>query len=866
MRTNLPVTQKEHPLGEHCCIVSRTDTKGRITWVNQDFIDASGFTHHELMGQPHNLVRHPDMPAEAFDDLWKTLQAGQPWSGLVKNRRKDGDHYWVRANVTPLQENDRIVGHLSVRTVPSRAEITAAEEAYRQLRSGQAAGWTVFRGEFVRERDISRRERLAALLGTRSIGRQLAIAIGLGCVAAAGGVGMAASQAWWLAPLPVAAVVASAWAIQRLGRRMRLSLDDVRRHIDRFAQGRFDGAIAQLDGDDEPVQALYALRRLQTRLGFELADSKRRAVDAERIRMALDVATARMLVTDADGFVVYVNGSLRDWMTEHLSALRQGWPRLDLATLQGSRLCEVLIDAQDRCVLTSLGQRQRVSHLVGGRTVELTVTPVRQGEGPITGAVIEWRDQTEALAAKARTEAAAAEDRRQRDAALRVNRALDCTPLPIRIADASGSIVYANETLLEVVRRDAAAFRREIPGFDPDKVMGGSIGMFYTDPAGAIERLRRLEKRVTSRMVLGGRTYDVTTTPIVDTRGERLGSIGMWEDRTEQLAAEAELTALASSAMQGDFSVRMELAHHQGFIRQVGEMLNGLLANMSRALIDVRESATRLGTASAETTSTAHSLAQQASEQAATVEQTTAALQEMTESVQRNAHNATETGRMAAQAAQEAQEGGAAVSQTVEAMRSIATRISIIDDIAYQTNLLALNAAIEAARAGDHGKGFAVVAAEVRKLAERSQVAAQEIGQLAGSSVGLAEKAGSLLESMVPAILRTSELIQDIAMASESQNDSVAQISTAMDQVNQTTQRNAAASEQLSATAEQLNGEAASLQDLVDAYQLEAGSPASSSAAVHSAVQRGAQAQPPARTGRPAGGTARSSRMPAFAD
>ncbi len=226
MRTNLPVTQKEYPLGDHCCIVSRTDTKGRITWVNQDFIEASGFTHHELIGQPHNLVRHPDMPAEAFDDLWKTLQAGQPWSGLVKNRRKDGDHYWVRANVTPLQENDRTVGYLSVRTVPSRADITAAEEAYRQLRSGQAPGWTVFRGEFVRERDISRRERLSALLGTQSIGRQLTIAIGLGCVAAAGGVGMAASQAWWLAPLPVAAVVASAWAIQRLGRRMRLSLDD----------------------------------------------------------------------------------------------------------------------------------------------------------------------------------------------------------------------------------------------------------------------------------------------------------------------------------------------------------------------------------------------------------------------------------------------------------------------------------------------------------------------------------------------------------------------------------------------------------------------------------------------------------------
>ena len=102
MRTNLPVTQNEYLLRDGLTIVSRTDTKGRITYMNADFLEAAGFEESELMGQPHNVVRHPDMPEEAFADLWRTLKAGRPWSGLVKNRRKNGDHYWVVANATPV--------------------------------------------------------------------------------------------------------------------------------------------------------------------------------------------------------------------------------------------------------------------------------------------------------------------------------------------------------------------------------------------------------------------------------------------------------------------------------------------------------------------------------------------------------------------------------------------------------------------------------------------------------------------------------------------------------------------------------------------------------------------------------------------
>ena len=195
-------------------------------------------------------------------------------------------------------------------------------------------------------------------------------------------------------------------------------------------------------------------------------------------------------------------------------------------------------------------------------------------------------------------------------------------------------------------------------------------------------------------------------------------------------------------------------------------------------------------------------------------------MEQMSASITQNTENAKVTDSMASKAANEAAEGGDAVTRTVDDMKSIAGKIGIIDDIAYQTNLLALNAAIEAARAGEHGKGFAVVAAEVRKLAERSQVAAQEIGNLAATSVKQAERAGTLLTEMVPTIRKTSGLVQEIASASSEQSSGVAQINGAMSQLNQATQQNASASEELAATAEELGAQAEQLQQTMTFFQL----------------------------------------------
>ncbi|MCD5995667.1 MCP four helix bundle domain-containing protein [Pseudomonas sp. CDFA 602] len=279
----------------------------------------------------------------------------------------------------------------------------------------------------------------------------------------------------------------------------------------------------------------------------------------------------------------------------------------------------------------------------------------------------------------------------------------------------------------------------------------------------------------------------------------------------------------AEQLAEGNLNAHIE----PGTKDETGMVLNSMrnmVGKLAHIIGEVRNAADNLASASEQVSATAQSMSQATSEQAASVEETSASVEQMSASINQNTENAKVTDGMASKAAKEATEGGESVQQTVVAMKKIAQRISIIDDIAYQTNLLALNAAIEAARAGEHGKGFAVVAAEVRKLAERSQVAAQEIGELSSSSVEMAETAGKLLGEMVPSINKTSDLVQEISAASEEQAAGVAQINTAMTQLNQVTQQNASSSEELAATAEEMSSQAEQLQQAMSFFVLDASS------------------------------------------
>jgi aerotaxis receptor len=196
MRTNLPVTQREYEFPADATLMSTTDTQSHITYANAAFIQVSGFERDEILGQPHNQVRHPDMPPEAFADMWATLKAGQSWTALVKNRRKNGDHYWVRANATPVVRDGQLMGYMSVRTKPSRAEIDATEKLYRAFREGKAGSRKFHKGlvictgflactSWMQTMPVRWRIR-TAVLGLGAVGVLAAFLLGMGGAALAG--------------------------------------------------------------------------------------------------------------------------------------------------------------------------------------------------------------------------------------------------------------------------------------------------------------------------------------------------------------------------------------------------------------------------------------------------------------------------------------------------------------------------------------------------------------------------------------------------------------------------------------------------------------------------------------------------------
>lgn len=260
MRDNGPITGRavEVPPGE--LIVSSTDLRGTITYANEAFIRISGYSRDELLGKPHNLLRHPDMPPAAFADLWNTVKAGQCWVGMVKNRCRNGDHYWVRAAVSPMRRDDAVTGFISIRMRGDPAEVAAAESAYYRIRGG-AGGLAVLRGRVVSD---------SLLAGTLRWLGQPAVMVRLALLATAA---LAGAAAW--AGRDETAVAACAGATAALAlllawlvpRAMRTGIRRLGSSLERLAVGDFTEDLP-LGRSDDLGAALITIEGLRTRLAY----------------------------------------------------------------------------------------------------------------------------------------------------------------------------------------------------------------------------------------------------------------------------------------------------------------------------------------------------------------------------------------------------------------------------------------------------------------------------------------------------------------------------------------------------------------------------------------------------------------------
>ncbi len=280
MRINHPVTQREHDYPASATLMSATDSKGRITYANQAFVDVSGYAREDLMGAPHNVIRHPDMPPQAFADMWRSIQAGEPWTGLVKNRRSNGDHYWVRANVVPVQTQGRASGYISVRTHPTQPEIQQAESLYQAMNTGQAAHLRLFRGLLLRQgwaaaltahKVWSVRTRIHA-------GMALAAGLGLGGLMAAG---LPLSATWPAMLGLLGALAVSNWTLQT---HIARPLEEVKRHAMDVVAGRAKDPL-MLDRVDEVGMTLRCVNQMGLMFRWVIDDV---AQQVQQLRTEID--------------------------------------------------------------------------------------------------------------------------------------------------------------------------------------------------------------------------------------------------------------------------------------------------------------------------------------------------------------------------------------------------------------------------------------------------------------------------------------------------------------------------------------------------------------------------------------------------
>jgi aerotaxis receptor len=271
MRTNLPVTNVEYPITDETLIVSKTDLKGKLSYFNDQFVEASGFTEQELMGQPHNIIRHPDMPPEAFANLWDTLKAGKPWAGAVKNRRKNGDFYWVLASATPIWEGGHVTGYMSIRSKLPADQREEAERVYALFRANKAQAYRVEAG-MIRKRSVSDmfafftrtlKARLVTLVAVQTI-----FMLVVGLEGEFGSIGSGPKIGVLLLGLLLGGLLGL-----RTMRAVGRPLEQLNGTMSKIAQGLFNSRVI-VERDDEIGTALRNLQALQAKLGFDRESQK----------------------------------------------------------------------------------------------------------------------------------------------------------------------------------------------------------------------------------------------------------------------------------------------------------------------------------------------------------------------------------------------------------------------------------------------------------------------------------------------------------------------------------------------------------------------------------------------------------------
>jgi len=388
VKLNQPVTDNECQMKPGSVLVSKSDLKGIITYCNRDFIEISGFKEQELIGSSHNIVRHPDMPPEVFADLWETVQSGLPWSGVMKNRCKNGDCYWVKANITPLTQNGRVTEYMSVRTLPSREEVARAEALYQAVGSKK--------GSIERSDNRSLINRFKALqlrtLLSGTVFLTVAILAAIGAM-----VVMDAPNTLVLSFLVLMGLFTLICGIS-LTVYVTRPLAYAQGKLQQIAEGKYFDWI-ETDRRDEIGSLLNSIKATQIKLGFDVMDAREQAAEAIRIKTALDNVSSSVMMADQKFNIIYMNKAVQRLFKNAEQDIRLDFPEFSADHLLGASI-DQFQDSHplQRKMLETLDSAHQNQIEVGGRTLRLITNPVISENGSRLGTAVEWTDRTAEVA------------------------------------------------------------------------------------------------------------------------------------------------------------------------------------------------------------------------------------------------------------------------------------------------------------------------------------------------------------------------------------------------------------------------------------------------------------------------------------